>query len=234
MRGYFPSVTVAQNAHPKRLDERVEPGWAGFAENLLRYGGIVVGLFVLWLGFLSGGFLLLLTGVLAGVSIVGGWLLGSFVARESWYSRPNAQPLTVLIVVAFPIALIAFAQIVGPLLTPPPTTSATFAGSLADGQESVEILAIDPRIEEMHFAITITSLDNGAVRWYVEDPTGRSAWSGRTDTPGTHDSYFSGGIYGGQWTIHVVSEANQAGYEFDWTGWTSIQTSWPTESPPTE
>lgn len=62
---------------------------------------------------------------------------------------------------------------------------------------------------------------------------GRPGAGGPTP-PGTHDSYFSGGIYGGQWTIHVVSEANQAGYEFDWTGWTSIQTSWPTESPPTE
>jgi hypothetical protein len=223
-------VAVVQDAHPKRLDERVAPGWAGVAESLLRYGGIVLGLFVLWLGFLTGGFFMLLTGVLAGVSVIGGWLLGRFVGRESWYSRSNAQPLTALIVVAFPIALIAFAQIAGPLLTPPPTLTQQFSGELGQGDELVQAISVDPRVVGMEFSISIPTAQGGAVRWYVQDPTGQSRWSGRTDQYGNSISKQLDATPG-QWTLHVVSEADHAEYSVDWKGWTATDLPNPAEIP---
>ena len=57
--------------------------------------------FLIWLGYITGGFFLLLTGTLGVIALVGGWLLGGLVVRESWYERPNAKQMTLALVVLF-------------------------------------------------------------------------------------------------------------------------------------
>lgn len=214
---YVGRVTGETEPHRRRLDERVAPGWANLSTNLLRGGGVLLGLLLLWLGLVTGGFFLLLTGVLAVLALVGGWLLGGVVQRESWYERPNAKVISIALVVFFPLALFVFAQVVGPLLTPPPTAEAHFTGALQRGEERLHQLPVDPRLVSMDFRLHITRADGGAVRWFVEDPTGQSRWSGRTDRAGYTDRAHIE-VVGGQWTIHVISEADYAEYEIDWAG----------------
>jgi hypothetical protein len=91
----------------------VAPAWANLCTNMLRGGGFVVGIALIYLGFLTGGFFLLLTGVLGAISIVGGWWLGGLIQRESWYEAKNAQAKSYALALGFPIALIVFAQIAG-------------------------------------------------------------------------------------------------------------------------
>ena len=213
-------MTSTGSPRPKRLDERVAPGWADLSTNLLRGGGIVVGLILIWLGFVTGGFFMLLTGVMAAIALVGGWLLGGLVQRESWYERPNARNLSFAIVVIFPLALLAFAQVAGPLLTPPPQLTACFAGTPSRGGELHTQLAVDPRVTSVAFEMRLTAVSGGAVRWFIQDPTAQSRWSGREDSPGT---FASGPLpaTGGQWTLNVISEADQAAYELVWGGATT-------------
>lgn len=208
-------MSSAQTPRPKRLDERVAPGWANLSTGLLRGGGILVGALVLWLGLLTGGFFLLLTGVVAAIAIVGGWLLGSLIQREGWYERPNARLLSLGLVVLFPIALLVFAQVGGPLLMPPPTEVACFSGTPARGGELHTQLGVDPRIKSMVFNFQVTSISGGAARVYVEDPSGQSRWSGREEAPGT---FTSGPLpaVGGQWTLNVISEADNLTYNLEW------------------
>jgi hypothetical protein len=208
-------VSSAPAPRPKRLDQRVAPGWADLCTNLLRGGGVLGGLLLLWLGFLTGGFFLLLTGALALIALVGGWLLGGLIQRESWYGRPNSKVTSLALVLLFPVALVAFAQVVGPLLTPPPVKSACFAGSPSrDGELHTE-LAVDPRIKTMVFNFQVTEISDGAVRWFVQDPTGQSRWSGREESPGTFSSAELQSV-GGQWTLNVISEADQLSYNLEW------------------
>lgn len=199
----------------KRLDQRVAPGWANTCSNLLRGGGTLVGALLLWLGFLTGGFFIVLTGVLAAIAIVGGWLLGSLVVRESWYESGNAQLRSWALVIGFPIVLLVFAQVAGPLLTPPPTTAACFSGTPQRGGELHTQLAIDPRVKSMRFTFQVGQISGGAVRWFIQDPSGDSLWSGRKYEAGTYTSDELPGA-GGQWTINVISEADALTYEMDW------------------
>lgn len=208
-------MSSAQTPRPKRLDERVAPGWANLSTNLLRGSGILVGALLLWLGIVTGGFFLLLTGVLAAIAIVGGWLLGSLIQRESWYERPNARLLSVGLVVLFPVALLVFAQVAGPLLTPPPTIVACFSGTPTRGGELHTQLGVDPRIKTMEFIFQVTDIGGGAVRWFVQDPTGQSRWSGREEATGTFASGAMLGV-GGQWTLNVISEADRVAYNLEW------------------
>jgi hypothetical protein len=204
----------------RRLDERRQPGWSSASEALLRFGGLAVAALLLWLGFITGGFFMLLTGVLAAISAVGGWLLGNLVRTESWYERPNARPLTFAIVIGFPILLIAISQIAGPLLTPPPTTSAQREGTLQAEVERVESLSVDPRIQTMQLTINITGMGGNAVRWFLSNPSGQSMWSGRTDAVGVQQSETID-ANGGEWQLHLTSEGGPARYVLDWTGSTS-------------
>lgn len=193
----------------------VAPGWASASANALRGVGIVLGLLLLWLGVLTGGFFLLLTGALALISGVGGWLLGSLVTRATWYDRSNGRPLTFSLVVAFPVALFVFAQVAGPLLTPPPQTTACVSGTLARYEQRGAQLAVDPRIKSMEFRVRVVTVDGGAVRYFAQDPRGQSEWSGREETAGLFES---GPIEAtsGQWTINIVSEASRVDYQFEW------------------
>lgn len=199
----------------RRLDEMAPPGWAGLSSNLLRGGGLLVGAFVLWLGFLTGGFFLILTGVLAAIAVIGGWLLGGLVMHESWIARPNARPLSFALVVAFPVALMLFAQVAGPLLTPPAATSACLSGTLARDGERHDPIAADPRIETMRFRLQVNAIAGGALRYFVQDPTGQSAWSGRAETTGWYESEPIAAV-GGQWTVNLISEADEVSYRLDW------------------
>jgi hypothetical protein len=199
----------------KRLDQMVAPGWANLCSNLLRGGGTLVGLLLLWLGFLTGGFFIALTGVLAAISIVGGWLLGGLVVRESWYESPNAQLKSWALVIGLPVVLLAFAQVAGPMLTPPPATAACYSGTPPRGGELHTQLAIDPRVHSMRFTLKVSQISGGAVRWFILDPSGNSVWSGRKSDAGNYVSDELPGA-GGQWTINVISEADTLNYELDW------------------
>ena len=199
----------------KRLDQMVAPGWANLCSNLLRGVGLLVGLLLIWLGFLTGGFFIVLTGVLATIAIVGGWLLGGLVVRESWYESNNAQAKSWALVIGFPIVLLLFAQVAGPMLTPPPTTAACFSGTPQRGGELHTQLAIDPRVKSMRFTFQVSELTGGAARWWVQDPAGASVWSGREYAAGTYTSDALPGA-GGQWTINVISDADALTYEMDW------------------
>lgn len=205
----------------KRLDERVAPGWANTSANLLRGGGIAVGLLLLWMGFLTGGFFLLLTGVLGLIALAGGWLLGGLVVQERWYERPAARRLTLAMLIGLPIALVVFAQLAGPLLTPAPATSHCFAGELARGQALDEKLAIDPRLRTMVFRLQIPALEDGAARWFVTDPFGQSRWSGRAEAAGHTEQSRVLESAGGEWSIHVISEAERVEYRLEWAGSTA-------------
>ena len=207
---------MTTEAHrPRRLDERVAPGWANLCTNLLRGGGVLVGVLLLWLGFLTGGFFLLLTGVLAIFALVGGWLLGGLIQRESWYRSANAQAKSYALAIGFPIALLVFAQVFGPLFTPPPTKIACYSGSPQRGGELHAQLGVDPRVKSMRFTFQIVDIRGGAVRWFVQDPTAQSRWSGREESPGTISSGPLSAS-GGQWTINVISEADQLTYNMEW------------------
>jgi hypothetical protein len=199
----------------KRLDERVAPGWANLCTNLLRGGGLLVGAFVIYLGFVTGGFFLALTGVLGAISIIGGWWLGGLIQRESWYESSNAQAKSYALALGFPIVLIVFAQVAGPFLTPAPNTVACFSGTPARDGELHTDLAVDPRIRSMEFTVVVNSINGGAVRWFMNDPIGNSKWSGREETAGT---YTSGPLpaSGGVWKINLFSEADQLDYRIEW------------------
>lgn len=200
---------------PKRLDERVAPGWADLCTNLLRGGGLLVGGGLIYLGFVTGGFFLALTGVLGAIAIIGGWLLGSLIQRESWYESNNARFKTYAVALGFPIALILFAQVAGPLLTPAPATAACFSGTPAKGGELHTDLGVDPRVRSMTFTVVVNQLSGGAVRWFVIDPTGTTQWSGREGASGTFES---GPLpaTGGTWKLNLISEADQLDYRFEW------------------
>ena len=199
----------------KRLDERVAPGWANLASTLLRGGGLVIGLFLLWVGYVTGGFFLLLTGTLAAIALIGGWLLGGLVLRESWYERPNARNVTFALVVLFPLALVLLAQVAGPLLTPPPVTAGCISGTLAAGEERHERLAVDPRLGTIGFALRVDTLEGAALRFFIQDPAGQSRFSGRAEQPGTMTSAPIA-VQGGPWTVNLVSEADRADYALAW------------------
>lgn len=200
---------------PKRLDERVAPGWANQCTNLLRGGGIVVGVALIYLGFLTGGFFLALTGVLGVIAIVGGWWLGGLMQREAWYESSNARARSYAVALGFPIALIVFAQVVGPLLTPTPTTAFCIGGPTERGAQISGPIAVDPRVKSMEFAMEVHSVSGGAVRWFVQDPTGQSRWSGREESAGRFESGALAGT-GGQWTFNVISEADALDYTLNW------------------
>lgn len=207
----------------KRLDQRVAPGWANLCSNLLRGGGTVVGALLVWLGFLTGGFFIVLTGVLGVTAIGGGWLLGSLVQRESWYESGNAQLKSWALVIGFPIVLLVFAQVAGPMLMPPPSNGGNLGGGELGQGEQVFRLAVDPRIEQVQFSLWFQAND-GPMRWYVEDPSGNSKWSGRSNETGTDRQRFSSdriASTGGQWLFHVINEGGYAEYSADWQGWTS-------------
>ncbi len=207
----------------KRLDQMVAPGWANVASNLLRGIGILVGLVLIWLGVITGGFFLVLCGVLALVAIGGGWLLGSMVQRASWYERPRAQQMSIALVILFPLILIAVAQLAGPLLTPAAATNGTLGGGELGHEEKVFKLALDPRVQKVQFTVTFTATD-GPVRWFVQDPTGQSRWGDRSEATGAYTQQFSSDQMlgqGGQWTFHVINEGGYAEYSVTWQGSTS-------------
>lgn len=182
---------------------------------MLRGGGILVGAFLIYLGVLTGGFFLALTGVLGAIAISGGWLLGGLVQRESWYLSSNAQVKSYGLALGFPIALVLFAQVAGPLLTPTPTTVACFAGTPARGGELHADLAVDPRIKSMEFTVVVNQVSGGALRWFINDPIGDARWGGREDAAGT---YTSGPLpaRGGVWRVNLISEADQLDYRIEW------------------
>lgn len=211
------TVTEPREPRRKRLDELAGPGWVGLVGNILRGGGLLAALLLLVIGFVTGGFFLLLTGVLAAVALVGGWLLASFVARETWWERPNARSLSFVIAVAFPVGLVALAQVAGPLLTPAPQHSQCFSGQLARGEQRAEPLSVDPRIARMEFRLEVPVLREGALRWWVTDPYGEIQWGGRVEQEGfsiTEDVTPAGG----RWTMTVSSEADDAEYRLEWHG----------------
>ncbi|MDP8903967.1 MAG: hypothetical protein M3N29_01395 [Chloroflexota bacterium] len=208
---------TAEASKPRRLDESVEPSWVGRVALALRGGGIAVALLLLFLGFVTGGFFLLLTGTVAVVAVVGGFLLARFVERESWYRRPNAPVLSTALAIGLPLALITFAQIAGGVLTPPPVTSQCFAGQLGRGQERQFPLPVDPRIATMEGRVTVPTLVGGAFRWWFTDPVGHIAWGGRAEEQGFSETRQLEPS-GGQWTVNVVGEADQAEYRIEWHG----------------
>lgn len=207
--------TPTPEAPRKRLDQRVAPGWANLCTNLLRGGGILVGALLIWLGFLTGGFFLVLTGVLGAIAIIGGWVLGGLIQRESWYTSSAAQAKSYALAIGFPIALLVFAQVAGPLLTPVAQRMQCFAETLTRSQERHDALAVDPRLTEMQFIINVREIEGGAVRWFVTDPVGQSQWSGRTDQAGYTETHALPPS-GGQWTVNVISEADSVTYAIDW------------------
>jgi hypothetical protein len=207
----------------KRLDQMVAPGWANLCSNLLRGIGIVVGLVLLWLGVITGGFFMVLCGVLALVALVGGWMLGSMVQRPTWYERHNAQPMSIALVVLFPLILIVVAQVAGPLLTPATPTGGTLGSGHIGQEEKVFTLALDPRVSKVQFTVSLSAND-GPLRWFVQDPTLQSRWGDRTDTTGAAAQTFSSDQMpgaGGQWTFHVVNEGTSATYSVTWQGSTT-------------
>jgi hypothetical protein len=212
-------VTVAESQEPrrKRLDELAGPGWVGSVSSALRGGGVLAALLLLVLGFLTGGFFLLLTGALAAVALVGGWLLASFINRESWWGRPNARAASIVIALAFPIALVAIAQLAGPLLTPEPGQSHCFSGQLARDEQREEALAVDPRITRMEFRLEVPVLREGALRWWITDPSGVIQWGGRVEEEG-HSATEDVAPAGGRWTMTVLSEADAAEFRLEWHG----------------
>lgn len=183
---------------------------------MLRGGGVAAALLLLILGFFTGGFFLLLTGVLAAVALIGGWLLAALVQRESWYERPNARILSLLIAIALPIGLIAFGQVAGPLLTPEPEGSHCFSGSLARGEQLEEALAVDPRIERMWFSFEVAELRGGAIRWWITDPFGQVQSGGRAETAGYSETDEVVPA-GGRWLMIAQSEADHAQFSIAWT-----------------
>jgi hypothetical protein len=211
------AVSEPQVPKRKRLDELTGPGWVGRVGTALRGGGVLVALLLLVLGFVTGGFFLLLTGALAAVAVGGGWLLASLVARESWYERPNSRGLSIVIAIAFPVALVAFAQVVGPLLTPAPQRSHCFSGYLSRGEQRDEPLAVDPRITRMGFRLEVPTLRDGALRWWVTDPVGQIQWGGRADVQGFTEAEEVTPA-GGRWMMTVLSEAEAAEFRLEWHG----------------
>jgi hypothetical protein len=61
----------------------------------------------------------------------------------------------------------------------------------------------------------VTAISGGAVRWFVQDPTMQSRWSGREEALGT---FTSGSLpaVGGHWTLNVISEADLLSYNLEW------------------
>jgi hypothetical protein len=104
-------------------------------------------------------------------------------------------------------AILAFNQ--------PPTTVACFSGTPARGGALETRVAVDQRIKSMVFNVKMTDISGGSVRWFVEDPSGQTRWSGSEATPGTFTSGPMTGS-GGEWTLNLVSEADTLSYRFEW------------------
>jgi hypothetical protein len=77
---------------------------------------------------------------------------------------------------------------------------------------------IDPRIQTMQLTLDVSGMGGSAVRWFLSDPSGGSAWSGRTEATGVHQSPVLEAD-GGQWQLHVTSEGGPARYSVEWNGW---------------
>ncbi|CAN5205083.1 hypothetical protein BH24CHL7_BH24CHL7_05690 [soil metagenome] len=214
---------MTEDPQPRqRLDEMSGPGWVDTTSTLLRGAGIAVAVLLVALGFFTGGFFLALTLGLAAVAVIGGFALSYLARRESWYRRPNARTYSLVLLVAFPLAIVAFAQLVGPALTPPPVTANCFQGEVGpDGKDDVQ-LAIDPRISSMQFRIRVPVLEDGALRWWASDPAGETQWGGRAEEPGFSD-VAQPATAGGLWTLSVRGETSRAQYAIEWRGATADQ-----------
>jgi hypothetical protein len=210
-------VPGSQPPRHKRLDELAGPSWVGRVATVLRGGGVLAALLLVALGLVTGGFFLLLTGVLATVAVGGGWLLARFISRESWWERPNARAMSIGIALAFPVALVVIAQLGGPLLTPAPQLSQCFSGQLARGEQRDEPLAVDPRIVRMEFRLDVPALRDGALRWWITDPFGEIQWGGRTEAEG-FSATEAVSPAGGRWMMTVLSEAETAEFRLEWHG----------------
>jgi hypothetical protein len=214
------SEPSTQEPRRKRLDERAGPGWVHTAATLLRGTALFTGIVLIALGFVSGGFFLMLTAVLAAVAVVAGFVLAGIVQRESWYERPNARPISLLLVAALPVGLIVFAQLAAPALTPAPVTAACFAGEIGRDEETTRELSIDPRLGSMEFRLSVPELRDGALRWWVTDPIGQIRWGGRVeDAPYEERATLTAaqmGPIGGRWTVTVRGETSRARYSIEW------------------
>jgi hypothetical protein len=204
----------------RRLDEMAGPGWVRTMGSLFRGAGVAVALLLLALGFFTGSFFLLLTVVLAGIALVAGFLLARFVERESWWERPNARNYSLILLAAFPLLMVLFAQLAGPALTPPAATGECLQGQLERDEQRDMRLPVDPRITAMQFRIEVPALDDGALRWWVTDPVGEIPWGGRAEEAGFTEVAEPSPI-GGQWTVTVRGEASRAEYVIEWRGATA-------------
>lgn len=209
---------MTEDSQPRRrLDEMSGPGWVDTTSTLMRGAGIAVAVLLVALGIFTGGFFLALTFALAAVAVAGGFGLSYLVRRESWYRRPNARTHSLLLLAALPLALVAFAQLVGPALTPPPLTANCFRGEVGPDEQEDMQLAVDPRISSMQFRLDVPVLDNGAVRWWASDPAGDIQWGGRAEEPGFSD-VAQPAAASGLWTLSVRGETSRAQYEIEWLG----------------
>jgi hypothetical protein len=101
------------------------------------------------------------------------------------------------------------------LKSTPPNLVACFSGQPPRGGELHTDLIVDSRIKTMAFTMRISQISGGAVSWSVQDPNGKSPWSGREETMATFES---GALTAsaGTWRINVVSEADAITYGLFW------------------
>jgi hypothetical protein len=204
----------------RRLDEMAGPGWVGTMATLFRGAGIGVALLLVAIGFFTGSFFLVLTLVLAAIALVVGFMLARLVERESWWDRPNSRNYSLILLAAFPLVMVLFAQLAGPALTPAPVTGECLEGEVERDEQRDVRLPVDPRITAMQFRIHVPALDDGALRWWVTDPVGEIPWGGRADEAGFTEVAEPGPM-GGQWTVTIRGEASRAEYVIEWRGATA-------------